>query len=217
MATATSDFTFDAVKHLYFDAEGIIVPSVTQALKASGLINFDHVHPSVLERKRQLGTLVHKAAELYDHGTIGGFDIPAEVDEYLVGYIKFRDDCGFVPTWIEQPQLGEIHGMVYGMQPDRAGMLNDELHIVELKCGAASHPAWGVQLAAYATGKYGRGTKVKRAAIQLGPQFPRGYKIHPYEDPNDYQIWACALALTIWQQNKGILTLDDIPERLIAA
>jgi len=215
MAAAT--FTFDEIGHLYRDAEGIVVPSVTQALKASGLINFDGINPQVLERKRQLGVLVHKAAELYDRGeSLEEFEIPELVTEYLEGYINFRFDCGFVSTLIEERQLGEIHGMVFGMQPDRAGLINDALHVLELKCGSATHPAWGVQLAAYATGKYGRGTKVKRAAVQLGLQFPRGYQLHSYEDPADYQLWDCSLALTIWQQNKGILKLDDIPERLIA-
>lgn len=216
--TATATFTFDEQAHLYRDAEGLVVPSVTQAMKSSGLINFDHVPPAVLEHKRQLGTLVHKAAELWDKGeNPEEYDIPEQVGEYLVGYMNFVNESGFRPDVIEARQLGEIHGMVYGMQPDRAGMLNDELHVVELKCGAASHPAWGVQLAAYCTGLYGRGTKVKRAAVQLGPQFPRGYKLHPYDDHTDYQLWTCCLALTIWQQNKGILKLEDVPERLIAA
>lgn len=214
----TAAFTFDEARHLYMDAEGVVVPSVTQALKANGLINFDHVQPSVLEHKRQLGVLVHRAAELYDHNEDpDDYDIPDEVREYLAGYIQFRIDCGFDPTLIEARQLGELHGMVYGMQPDRAGLINDEAHVIELKCGAAAHPAWGVQLAAYTTGLYGRGTKVKRAAVQLGKQFPRGYKLHPYDEPNDYQIWACSLVQTIWQQNKNILKLDDVPERLIAA
>lgn len=216
--SATATFTFDEAAHLYRDGEGLVVPSVTQALKATGWINFDHVLPSVLEHKRRLGTLVHKAAELLDQGhDPGDYEIPVAVIDYLRGYINFKYDCGFTPMLVEERQLGEIHGMVYGMQPDRMGELNGELHMLELKCGAASHPAWGVQLAAYCTGKLGRNTKVKRAALQLGPQFPRGYKLHPYEDPSDYQLWQCSLALTIAMQNKGILKLDDIPERLIAA
>lgn len=210
-------FTFDAAKHLYLNAEGLVVPSVTQAMKASGLINFDHVHPAVLERKRQLGSLVHIAAELFDRGELEDYDVPEEVNEYLDGYANFRYDTRFVPSLIEEAQLGEIFGMVYGMTPDRAGMLNDELHVIELKCGSATHPAWGVQLAAYVTGKFGRGAKVQRAAVQLGAKFPRGYKLHPYDKHTDYQVWQCSLALTIWQQNNGILKLDDVPERLIAA
>lgn len=211
-------FTFDAAKHLYHNAEGLVVPSVTQALKASGLINFDHVPPRVLERKRQLGTLVHQAAALYDQGVpYVEIEMPDIVAQYLEGYIMFRTDTGFTPSLIEEAQLGAIFGMVYGMTPDRAGMLNDEMHVIELKCGAAADPAWGVQLAAYVTGKFDRAANVKRAALQLGPDFSRGYKLHPYDDRSDFQVWQCSLALTIWQQNKGKLRLEGVDERLIAA
>lgn len=217
MSSASATFIFDELAHLYRDAEGRVVPSVTQALKATGWINFDHIHPTVLERKRQLGTLVHKAAELLDKGYIGDYEIPDEVWDYLAGYTHFLQDTGFEASLIEERQLGELHGMVYGMQPDRMGELNGELHMLELKCGAASHPAWGVQLAGYCAGKLGRNTKVKRAALQLGPQFPRGYKLYPYDDPQDYVFWQCSLALTVGFQNKGILQLENVPERLIAA
>ena len=89
--TATATFTFDDLAHIYRDAEGRVVPSVTQAMKASGLINFDHVSPAVLEHKRQLGTLVHKAAELWDRGeSLDDYEIPADVREYVEGHINFR-------------------------------------------------------------------------------------------------------------------------------
>jgi hypothetical protein len=208
-------FTFDPEAHCYRDERGLIVPSVTQCLKSVGLVSFDGVNPQVLERKRQLGTLVHKVTELYDKGeSLSDFEIPEQVWEYVQGYINFRGDCDFSPIIIETRMLGELHTMRFGMQPDRVGDINGVPHILELKCGAQEHPAWGVQLAGYGTGMYGPRPSLSRAALQLGPQFPRGYKLHPYDDPTDYQTWTCALALTIWQHNKKLFVLEDVPERL---
>lgn len=211
MAAAT--FTFDEASHTYRDEEGLILPSTTQVLKANGFINFDGIDPAVLERKRKLGSLVHRVTELYDKGEeLSCFEIPSAIEDYVEGYINFRYDSGFAPELIEQRMLGEMYGMVWGMTPDRTGLINGEPHIVELKCGSAEHPAWGLQLASYDLGLHKKPT-LKRVALQLGPQFPRGYKLHPYPEATDYQIWSGALAQTIWKMNKNIFTLENIPER----
>lgn len=216
---AACTFTFDELLHEYRDDQGIVMPSTTQVLKAEGLISFDGINPRILERKRQLGSLVHQITQLVDQGNDpNDFEIPEAVFEYLTGYINFRDDSGFVPNMIEQRMLGEIHGMRWGMTPDRTGPINGVEYVIELKCGAASHPSWGVQLASYDLGlnELHKRPRLARAAVQLGPQFPRGYKLHPYEDPADYQIWMNSLANTIWKQNKGLYQSEDVPERLVA-
>lgn len=213
VSCAAPTFSFDESLHLYTDENGLVLPSVTQVLKANGFINFDGIPPAVLERKRKLGSLVHKVTELYDRNEeLSCFEIPDAVLEYVEGYVNFRADSGFVPELIEQRMLGEIHGMVYGMTPDRVGLLNGEPHILELKTGATEHPAWGLQLAGYDLG-LNKKPSLQRAALQLGPKFTRGYKLFPYPEPTDYQIWVGALAQTIWKQNKGLFTLENIPER----
>jgi hypothetical protein len=210
-------FTFDEAAHVYRDINGLIVPSVTQCLKAVGLISFAGIDPHVLERKRQLGTLVHKVTELYDKGeNLDDYEIPPSVQEYVDGYITFRSDTGFAPTIVESRSIAEVHGMWFGMQPDRVGELNGVPHIIELKCTAQSHPAHGVQLAGYATGLYGARPSINRASVVLGPQHRRGYKFYSFDDPADYRIWVSALALTSWQQNNRIFQIEDVPERLDA-
>lgn len=207
-------FTFDEAAHVYKDINGLIVPSVTQCLKAVGLISFEGINPAILERKRQLGTLVHKVTELYDKGeNLDDYEIPEPVLEYVDGYITFRRDTGFTPTIVEARSISEVHGMWFGLQPDRVGELNGVPHILELKCTAQPHPVHGVQLAGYATGLFGPKPTMPRAALQLGPQFPRGYKLRPYDDPADYRTWISALALTCWQQNNKLFVAEDIPER----
>ncbi len=213
MSTATISFSFDEATHTYRDDSGLVLPSVTQILKANGFINFDGVPPMILERKCRLGTLVHELTELYDQGeSLEAFEVPDLVMQYAEGWANFRWDSGFEPALIEHQMIGEIHGMRYGMRLDVEGTMNGDPYIIEKKCGASESPVWGLQTAAYDLGRHGRPT-VRRAAVQLGPQFPRNYKLFPYPEPSDYQIFTAALAQTVWKQNHGLFVAENIPER----
>lgn len=211
--TVVASFTFDELTHCYRDDSGLVLPSVTQVLKDNGFINFDRVPPAVLERKRRLGTLVHQITEAYDNGEgFENFEIPDVVMPYCEGWANFRWDSHFEPDLVEHRMIGEIHGMHFGMTLDVQGVLNGEVYIIEKKCGTSESPVWGLQTAGYDLGRHKRPT-VKRAAVQLGPQFKRNYKLFAYEEPTDYQIFGAALAQTIWKQNHNIFTLESIPER----
>lgn len=209
----TTEFTFDESLHAYYSADGLLLPSVTQVLKANGFINFDGIRPEVLERKRQIGTLVHKLTELYDQGeSFDDYEIPDVVMPFCQGWANFRWDSGFEPNRIEHRMIGEVHSMRYGMCLDVDGVMDGEYYILEKKCGASESPVWGLQTAAYDLGLNKKPT-AKRAAVQLGPQFPRNYKLFPYGDPADYQVWGAALAQNIWKQNHKLFTLENVPER----
>lgn len=206
-------YQFDESKHAYYSSTGLLIPSVTQILKAGGYINFDGVRVGVLERKRQLGTLVHKLTEIYDQGeNLDEYEIPDVVIPYCEGWANFRVDSGFIPNRIEHRMIGEVHSMCYGMCLDVDGWMDGDYYIFEKKCGTSESPVWGLQTAAYDLGLNGKPT-ARRAAVQLGPQFPRRYKLFPYSDPVDYQIWGAALAQNIWKQNHKLFTLENIPER----
>lgn len=217
MATAEmspATWSFDESSHCYMYG-GVLVPSVTQALKAAGLISFEGIPFRVLEHKKNLGSLVHKATELFDNGEdLSDFEIPQECGPYVEGWANFRSDCGFQPELVEHQQIGEMHGMRYGMKLDALGDIYGVPHIIEKKCGSSESPVWGIQMVAYAVGI--KRPAIARAAVQLGPQFPRKYKVFEYTDKSDVQVWASALALTLWMQNNRIGALEDIPERLIA-
>lgn len=215
---STIGFTFSEETHTYLHEDGRVIPSTTQVIKDAGLISWAGIPAMVLERKRQLGTLVHQVTQLLDQGeNLEDYAIPQEVVPYLNGYINFKNDTGFVPEIIECRMIADLRGMLYGMTPDRTGALDGVPHVIELKCGASEHPAWGVQLASYDLGlpkiSYGRRA---RAAIQLGPDFPRNYKIHDYHDAADYTVWLNSLANMIWKINKKLYAAENVPERLVA-
>lgn len=218
-ADTTSSLHFDHATHTYFEGR-IVRPSVTQVLRAEGFLNWlDEIPAHILERKRRLGTLVHQASALLDEGkNLEEYNIPGEVFEWLVGYQNFKNDSYFAPALIEHRMVGDAYGMRYGMTLDRSGMYDGEEYILELKCGAAEDPVWGLQLAAYDLGLLNHESRprprAKRAALQLGPSFNRGYKLHPYPDPADYHIWMNSLANTIWKQNHSCFKPAALPERL---
>jgi len=218
MTASFPSLQFDEAMHTYSEG-GIIRPSVTQCLKSENFINFDGIPAHILERKKRLGTLVHQATQLWDEGvSLEQFDIPLEVYDYLEGYVNFREDCDFSPQVIERRSIGDCCGMRFGMCPDRIGNINGELHVLELKCGASEHPAWGLQCAAYDMGN-GNGKPIptmKRVALQLGPKFKRGYKLHPYDDRSDYMVWLNCLANTIWKMNHTVYSPEPIEERIAA-
>lgn len=211
MATATQVWSFEESTHTYRE-NGLVLPSVTQALKSAGLICFDGIPRHVLEHKRSIGSLVHKATEMYDLGEdLSNYEIPEECWPFIEGWVNFRADCDFIPELVEHQQIGDIHRMRYGMRLDNMGPINGVPHIIEKKCGASESPVWGVQTGAYALGI--NRPDIGRAAVQLGPKFPRNYKVYEYRDKTDLQIWMSALALTIWKQNVGLFVAEDIPER----
>lgn len=216
-------FSFDEARHLYRDAASIMRPSVSQILKAEGLISFDGINPAVLEHKRRLGTLVHKVTALYDQGEdLTQYEIPDEVWPYFDGWLNFRNDCKFTPRLIERQALVQVHGMWYGMKLDNEGPINGEDNIIEKKCGSSRHPAWGVQLAGYDLGEAFLEKRLMpiirpsrgRTVVQLGPQFARKYKTHPYTELSDYTVFVGSLANACWKINKNIPIFDNIPERI---
>lgn len=197
-------FKFDPQTHTYFD-NGVPTISVTQVIASVGLVSFEGISAFVLERKRQLGVLVHQACHFIDEDDLDLSSLPQQVTDYVAGYIKFREDTGFVPELNEHRMIGTVSGMKYGMTVDKVGPIHGEPHVIELKCGADEHPAWGVQLAAYAMGlpkPTSTYRERKRAVVQLMPDGT--YKVHNYTDPADAQIFIASLAIANWKWNKGL-------------
>jgi hypothetical protein len=203
LKVAGDQFTFDPETHCYRMLGGQVVPSVTQALGAAGLIDFSMVDQEVLERKALLGKLVHQACHFYDENDLPE-ELPEEVAERLEGYKKFRAESGYRPERNEVRMIGMVHGIRYGMQFDSVGLLNGLPTLVDLKTGAQESPAWGVQLAGYSLGlsKPLHTGAYQRVVAHLKPG--GRYKAHTYKDPGDAYIFIAALAIATWKQNHGI-------------
>lgn len=191
-------FQFDRATHQYTE-NGLVIQSVTQLIKEFGLINFDHVAPEVLERKAQLGRLVHQACHFFDENDCPE-NLHPEVAARLEAYKAFRADTGYVPEVNEFQQIGTVYGMKFGMQFDSIGKCNGIPWMVDIKNAANASPAWGIQLAAYDMAV--PGVKRTRVAVQLFAD--SRYKLHTFADPQDYVIFTSLLSLSNWKRNKRI-------------
>src|SRR3972149_6573637 len=120
--------TLDDQHHYELDGRRLI--SVTQAL--SILNNRWKVDPWYLER----GKAIHLVTEFYDRGTLDESTVDHQIFPYLDAYVKFRQDTGFQPIWIEHSFHHRIY--LYAGKIDRIGELNAHRVIVDLKSGAKS-------------------------------------------------------------------------------
>lgn len=147
---------YDPVGHRYA-MDGRPVPSVTQLLKAAGLIDTTFLNnPEALRR----GTAVHSICEAVDKARALGVsmrkiadltvaaDAVGPLDTYAAAYAQFIHDHAPRYTHVE---VGLLHATLrFGGRPDRicADLAGQGPAVLEIKTGSPA--AWhGVQLAAY--------------------------------------------------------------------
>lgn len=222
--TAITPFTFDEAAHVY-RVDGVVIPSVTQILSELGYSNIEiaeRFNAEAVEHKRQLGKLVHQAAHYWDendlaiHNAQGHLMIHERVYGYLKGYLAFRAATGYEPATNEGRGVGEHLGMRYGMTFDSIGKFNGKLPwvIVDLKTASGSaQRSWGLQVTAYTMGQTFQPKVAHSQFLKILVQlFPDGkFKVFSSADkgskiftPNDPQIWAACLAISIDQRNHKI-------------
>jgi hypothetical protein len=114
----------------------------------------------------------------------------------------------FVPTLVEHTFCPVQTGItVFATTLDRVGLRRGAPAIVELKTPKVAEPYWGVQLAGQELAVLAaQGPpldpphRYERWAAQL---FATGkYKLIPYDDPLDREVFLWALGLSTWIANK---------------
>lgn len=203
------DFSFEEDTHTYRNAQGTVRPSVTGILKELGIFDYSHIEPAVLERKRRIGSNIHRWTAAYDRGEAFDEDIlPEDEKGYFAGWQRFRRESRFTLERVAEPILNTIMGVELGGRPDRTGTLGKKRYVVDLKTSAARHPAWALQLALYEMLLTGipRCGHLGRMVVQL---FPDGnYEIFSLETPSDAGAALSAVMLAVWKQNHGIRTIS---------
>lgn len=196
--------TFDAATHRY-TLDGVVVPSVTGILKASGLIDFNRF----TETARIRGTVVHQAVELDNEGDLDDEAFALDFPDY-VGYLEaWRSFCRqreFRPILIEHriasrryqvagtlDALGELDGVgvlidyATGDPKDVCKWLQTAAYEVLAREWASEDP----QLAAF----FAAHVFIKRYAVALRKDGT--FQLEPYLSPSDAREF---LALVTAQQ-----------------
>lgn len=130
---------------------GLAVPSVTQILRATGVSgDFSMVAPDVLERKTRIGQAAHAAAHFHDEGDLVESTVAPEVLPYLVAWMRFRAERGFVPELLETVVYSRVHHFIGRF--DRLGRVRDGRPgrvLCDIKTGDPDAAAADLQTAGY--------------------------------------------------------------------
>lgn len=133
--------SFKAEQHVYRDASGDVLPSITQMLKAAGLVDDRWFS----EESSVRGTAVHQLTADWDLGAIT--DLESVVSPYkgwLCAHVR-----GLELVRPEFEHIEQVFGhptFRFAGRPDRIGTVNGRPALVEIKSGAYD-PVCGVQLA----------------------------------------------------------------------
>jgi hypothetical protein len=195
---------FDEPSHTY-RLNGRIVPSVTRLLDSANLISFEGIPQSVLDRKKLIGSAVHKACELDDLGVLDETTVADLIEPYLVAYRRFKRETDFVPLLIEHRVAEPILG--YAGTLDRTGLVRGEPSQLDLKTTVALSPAVGVQTAAYeralyADESYEGPRNLSRHALQL--RNDGTYRFETYKDPRDFAVFAALATVYNWKVKHNV-------------
>ena len=177
--------------HIYRDETDQVWPGVTSILTDVGLIDskwFD-------EYSRDRGSLVHQACALYDHGVLNMDTLDPVLLPYVQGWIRFREESGFIPELIEEVVWNETYR--YAGTLDRTGTMNDRAVLIDLKSGLAQ--TWShLQTAAYAACLP---EPYLRYVVELNSY--GNYKLSEHKDRKDFGVFLAALTLRNWKHNTG--------------
>lgn len=193
--------TFDAGPHVY-TLDGVVVPSVTGILQASGLIDFTGIPASILEVAKRRGSIVHEAVHFFNEGDLDveqfEIDFPDYVG-YLDGWRSFRAQRHFVPV-LNECRIASRRHQVAGTL-DCLGELDGEAVLLDYATGNPADVSKDYQCAAYLgialewadelegdvrlTEFFMRHELVRRYAVAL--KKTGTFALHPYGDPADFR------------------------------
>jgi hypothetical protein len=190
---------FDAEKHEY-SVGGVVVPSVTQALKVLG--GYERVPPAVLERKRLLGSAVDAAIQLDLSDDLDADSLHPDVRQYLEGWWAFRRDSGLNPSATAMQEQMFHPELRYAGTPDIRTTIAKCTSVIDVKCTHAIEKSFGPQLAAYQQLYIANGIQVERRyVLHLKPG--KSYDLVPYLNGlTDWSIFQSCLSITNWLEAK---------------
>lgn len=133
------DFVFNEEKHQYL-LDGQELPGTTKILTDAGLIDFSFMSAEKLQWYLDKGNAVHLATELWDRDELDEDTVDPEIVGRLEAWKRFRLEIPFEIQGIEIPLYHPLYR--YGVKPDRWGIINGKLTLVEIK--PANQEPWHI-------------------------------------------------------------------------
>lgn len=198
MTTATAQaLAFDRDTHTY-SLGNRVLPSVTEILKGSGIVN----DRWWTEAGKWRGSQVHLACWYDDQNDLDEENLDPALTGYVEAYRKFRSETGFVATEIETPVYNDLLG--YAGTPDRIGKLNGGcLCVPDLKSGSPSRVTRYQTVAYVACLPSPR--KYVRMEVRLRPEGKYALQVYePKEYDADFRRWQSIIDVFHLRRELGI-------------
>ena len=192
-----ADLLFDAASHTYKTPAGVVVPSVTRILRATGVSRDFGALGGVsrklkgdIELKGTLGDAVHQDAHAYDDDDLVMDSVHPDVLPYLNAWIAFRQNKRLHPLVRERrlfhPELGYCGTM------DGLFACSTKVIEVDIKTGDPVSSAGQYRSMAYQVAylRENPGAVIhERWCVWLQPDLKVPYRIYPYTDWQDEMRW----------------------------
>lgn len=208
---------FDPVLHEY-TLDGVRVPSVTQTLQASGLIDFSHVPERIIQAAKDRGTAVHRACHYWLEHDLDVLQFQKEFPSYA-GYLESLIALFEVKHLVTVACELRVASYRYqfGGTLDWIGLFDGDGAILDWATGAPDDVSKDLQTAAYELAArecmaeddrlrdffQNRCRKLTRIAVRLSKSgaLPR---LERYTDPRHHsEFVALVTARRIVEQRKG--------------
>ena len=198
---------FEPVGHVYRDALGNQILSVTQIFQILGLVDYGDVDPNVLNHKSEIGIAVHKAIELLLQDNLDWNTVDDAAMGYVVGAELWFRNMKFQLSACEQQGILEIFGMKIGYQYDQRGSIEYQGTrrnvIIDLKTAVKESPTWALQTAAYALAAKATESVTRYLRVVLHLQKDGRVKPIYYDDSQDEKTFLYMAYSAIWKMNHG--------------
>lgn len=184
----------DEATHTY-TLKGVPVPGVTSIIASCGFYEFPFVSKAELDAKAELGRLVHKAAELYDLGTLDWTSLDDDVLSHFEGWVNFLIEHPQVEV-IENEQLVYHPALRYCGTLDRVILFEGRPVLADIKIGAKLDAA-AMQTAAYRDAYNWRRPQRERVAGRMSIHLPGNgkYRIVQHQSPGDFSDFCACYRL----------------------
>lgn len=183
--------------------DGRIVPSVTQILGATGVaVDFEELSSfskrigDAIDRKRALGQALHQDAHAFDDNDLDWSTVHPQVEPYLQAWATFREQTRVVPMTRERriyhPTL-HYAGTFDGIFTKPSG----GFVLIDIKTGNPADAGAQYQLAGYLLAYQLTADALPvtdRWSVQLCPDRKVPYRVTPYTEWRDFEVWKAIVA-----------------------